>query len=429
MSGVGIHQGYDVSAQHMEISNSVMSCDAQRAQPATSSLKAIACASGNQSAGGTLLFNLPSSPAEFIKDGSAYLRFTLKLTGAGNAGDCAGGNAISSWCSVINRLTLQSNGVLEQIQYYGSVYEPLLMEHTAGFSYYNADYAIMAKQPITVGAAGDYRAVVVLPLLNGAFNSPSGQNFPLCLFPSGLQLQLDLASDFQAIDATNNIGVTFTIENAFFHYEAVDVGMEYVNSLRQTLIAENRLFEMPFVSALVMAVNSAASIDNTFGVGLLSMKSVLTTNIPNRTDISTDPAQTYQGSNNFRVYADGRLLNMWNIPAATANGAYGDPVTQYALLQSALDNMASRVSATGPTPANSAGALTNYTGKFWCTGVSANHFEEHGFLSLQGTKVNQLQVHVELPNLAAAGGSTYFAIFMDCILAISPATGEATVIR
>lgn len=420
MSGVGIQQGYSVSAQHMEISNSVMSSDAQRAQPATSSLKAIACASGTQSAGGTLLFNLPSSPAEFIKDGSAYLRFKVNVTSAGNAGAVTGGNAIASWSSLINRLTLQSNGVIEQVQYYGGVYEPLLMEHTAGFSYFNADYSIMARQPVTVNAA-TASVVVILPLLNGAFNSPSGQNFPLCLFPSGLQLQLDLASDAQALLAAATS--TFTISEAFFHYEGVDVGMEYVNSLRQSLIAENRLFEMPFVSALVMAVNSAASIDNTFGVGLLSMKSVLTTNIPTTAQTAAR-LQTYQGSKNFRVYADGRLLNMWNIPE-NANG--GDIPSQYALLQSSLDNMASRVSATGPTPADAADALTKYSTYYWATGVSANHFQEQGFLSLQGTKVNQLQVHVEFNNTAA--GSTYFCIFMDCILAISPATGEATVIR
>jgi len=417
MSGVGIHQGYDVSAQNLEISNSVMSCAAQRAQPASSSLKAIACASGSQQSGGILLFNLPSNASGFIKDGSAYLRFTLTI--AGTAADTVtGGNAISSFESLITRLTLQSNGVLEQIQYYGSVFSPLLMEHTAGYSYFNSDYQIMTSPTITIGTNGS-AATIVLPLLNGAFNSPSGQNFPLCLFPSGLQLQCDLASDAQALTAAH--AATFTISNAFFHYEEVDVGMEYVNSLRQSLIAENKLFEMPFISALVMAVSSASVIDNTFGCGLLSMKSVLTTNIPTYAQTATK-YQTYQGSYNFRVYADGRLLNQWVVPSSSANSSYGDVPCQYALLQSSLDNMASRVSSSGP-----AMSLATYQSQYWATGVSSNHFEEHGFLCLQGTKVNQLQVHLELPN--ASAGSTYFAIFMDNILCISPATGEATVIR
>lgn len=414
MSSSGVHSGYNVSAQELEISNSVMSATGSRAQPASSSLKAIACASGTQSAGGILLFNLPSSPSEWIKDGSAYLRFTVNVTGTGTDA-IAAGNAIGSFCSVIQRLTLQSNGVLEQIQYYGSVYEPLLMEHTAGYSYYNSDYAIFAKPSVAL-AAGVASFTVVLPLLNGAFNSPNGQNFPLCLFPSGLQLQLDLASDAQALIAANP--AAYTISNAFFHYEAVDVGMEYMNSLRHSLIAENKLFEMPFISSLNMAVGSAATIDQTFGVGLLSMKSVLTTNLPTRVQTAA-AVQSYQGSREFRVYADGRLLNMFAIPQ-NVNG--GDVTVQYAMLNSALDNMASRTSSSGP-----AITAANYQSTYWATGVSSNHFEEHGFLCLQGTKVNQLQIHLELPSVAA--GSTHFAIFYDGILCISPATGEATVIR
>jgi hypothetical protein len=439
---------FSISAQQSDIANAVVSSSARRAQPASASLVNIVSQSSSQGQGGQVLINLGNTPNTFIKNGTVYLRFKLTATTTAIAGadqwirsgsaTCAATSAASaapasgnnyqapnvgSWSSVISRLTISAgSNVLEQINNYNVFHEAMLL-HTSGnyglqdmqlleggqcsASAYSADTWKVAAS----AAAGQVRsAYVTIPLFAGVFNAQDNKDFPLGLLQGGIQIVADLASDAMTFTATD-CAPTLTVSEASLSYEAVQVSGEYMNALRAELAQSGQLFQMPFVSALVMNVGALATLDVTYGVGLASVKAVLFTN--KNTPAITAPKYSLADScNQLRIYADGKLQNMFQI---------SDVPTFYAELNRALGSLASRTSTSGVLD-----MFSGYASKYFYGGLSFNKFNEGG-LTMSGTPCSQLQFHLE--RTLTAAGQTYILIFYDAILAASPLSGESSIVR
>lgn len=441
MSGASaVDPQYSISAQMSDIASAVVSSSSRRAQPSQCSLVNIVSQSSSQGQGGQVLINLGNTPNTFIKNGSVYLRFKLTATTTAIAGadqwirtgsaTCgaslsatAGANNVGSWAQVISRLTISAgSNVLEQINNYNVFHEGLLL-HTSGnyglqdlqlleggqysASAYSADtWKVANTNPVgTVKSA-----YVCIPLFAGVFNAQDNKDFPLGLLQGGIQIVADLASDAMAFSATD-CAPTMTISEASLSYEAVQVSSEYMNALRGELAQSGQLFQMPFVSALVMNVGASAVLDVVYGVGLASVKAVLFTN-KNTPAITAIKYSLADACNTLRVYADGKLQNNFQI---------ADIATFYAELNRALGNMASRTSTSGVPD-----MYSGYATRYFYSGLSFNKFNEGG-LTMTGTACSQLQFHLE--RTLTSAGQTYILIFYDAILTASPMSGESAVIR
>jgi hypothetical protein len=433
-------QQVSISAQMSDIPNSVTPSNARRSQPAQSSLVSIVSQSSDQGQGGQVLINLGNTPNTFIKNGSCYLRFkvtattTVKATAdqwirPGTALCSASlsaqepANHPGSFSSLIQRLTVSAGAnVLEQINNY-NVYHEALSLHTAGnYSLldqrileggqysnvaYDADTWKVAKD-VDVGAQRS--AWVTLPLFAGVFNANDNKDFPLGLLQGGVQIVLDLASDAYALKATD-CAPRMTISSASFSYEAVQVSSEYMNAVRGSLAQQGQLFQMPFVSALCMNVGALATLDVTYGVGLSSLKAVLFTNKNNAAQNAQNLSLS-DSSKTLRIYADGKLQNNFQVD---------DIATFYVELNRSLGNLTSRTSTSG-----NALMYNGYAANFFYGGLAFNKFNESG-LTMTGTACSQLQFHLE--RTLTAAGQTYILMIHDCILMVSPVSGESSVAR
>jgi len=429
-----------VSAQQSDIANAITPSMARRAQPASASLVSIVSQSSAQGAGGQVLINLGNTPNTFIKNGSVYLKFKVTATTTVNAGAdqwirpgtalctaalnaTASTNNVGSWSSVIQRLTISAGAnVIEQINNY-NIYHELLGLHTAG------NYALLDQQILEGGqysasaydadtwkvanavAAGATRSAwITIPLFAGCFNASDNKDFPLGLLQGGVQIVCDLASDAFALKATD-CAPRMTISDASLSYEAITVSSEYMNAVRASLAQGGQLFQMPFVSALVMNVAGSAVLDVVYGVGLSSLKSVIFTN----KNSAVQTAQNYSLADSptvLRIYADGKLQN---------NFQMSDIATYYAELNRALGNLASRSSTSGHSD-----MYKNFHDRFFYSGLSFNKFNEGG-LTMTGTPCSQLQFHLE--RTLTAAGQTYVFMLYDALLLVSPVSGESSVVR
>lgn len=441
MSGASaVDPQYSISAQMSDIASAVVSSSSRRAQPSQCSLVNIVSQSSSQGQGGQVLINLGNTPNTFIKNGSVYLRFKLTATTTALAGadqwirtgsaTCgaslsatAGTNNVGSWAQVISRLTISAgSNVLEQINNYNVFHEGLLL-HTSGNyglqdlqlleggQYSASAYSADTWKVANASAIGTVKsAYVCIPLFAGVFNAQDNKDFPLGLLQGGIQIVADLASDAMAFSATD-CAPTMTVSEASLSYEAVQVSSEYMNALRGELAQSGQLFQMPFVSALVMNVGASAVLDVVYGVGLASVKAVLFTN-KNTPAITAIKYSLADSPTALRIYADGKLQNNFQV---------ADIATYYAELNRALGNMASRTSTSGVPD-----MYSGYATRYFYSGLSFNKFNEGG-LTMTGTACSQLQFHLE--RTLTSAGQTYILIFYDAILTASPMSGESAVIR
>lgn len=432
---------YSISAQISDIPSSVSASTAKRSIPADCSLVNIVSQSSDQTSGGQILINLPNTPNTFIKNGSVYLRFKLSAkttvlsnadqwirsgSAIGNAelnAQASSGKNVGSWSSAIQRITISAGSqVLEQINNYNVFHEALLLHSGGGYSQYDMQlleggqfgasaYSADTWKVANAAAVGTTvgNVYVTIPLFCGLFNAQDGKDLPLGLMSGGLQVMVDLAPDNWTFAATN-CSPTMIVSQASLSYEAVTVSSEYVNGLRADLAQQGQLFQMPFVSSLIMNVGSLATLDVTYGVGLNSLKAVLFT------QKATPVITAYKYSiadapTALRVYADGKLQN---------NFQMSDITTYYAELNRALGNLQSRTSTSGV-----ADMLVHYHDQYFYSGLSFNKFND-GNLTFTGTKCQQLQFHLEKTGTA---GSTFIMMFYDAILTVSPLSSECAVLR
>jgi len=423
-------QGYDTA-------DSLGSSMSRRAQPSECSLVNIVSQSGTQSSGGQILINLANTPNTFIKNGSVYLRVRLSMTNViAAAGDSAylSSSPTGSWASIINRITVScGSNVIEQINNYGLAHHEVLLLHASSGNYFQQDMKLLEcglnndqgvgyvqgvnqfqwANGVGIGL-GTRFVILTIPLFLGSINNPQeNKNFPLGLLTGGCQVLIDLnnfATASYKSAGTNGLVTDFSVSQASISYEAIKVSSEYMNALRGSLAQSNQLFQMPFVSSLVMNVASSAVLDVTYGLGLNSMKAVLFTQKPSAGNVLK--VNKYNESKVLRVYADGKLQNNYNID---------DRTTYYAELNRSLGNLASRSSTSGPSD-----MFQNYDTLYFYSGVAFNKLNDSS-LAMTGSACQQLQFHLE--STPIAGDSTFIVIFYDCVLTASPMSGEVSILR
>lgn len=442
MSVYNVDPEYSVSALNSNVPPSILPSMAQRPIPGTSSsLVQIQSQSSTQLAGGLLQINIPNSPNTYIKAGSSFLKMqvTLTLTGTATANiSITGGNSAMNWASLILRATLAAGpNVLEQINQYATMDE-LLVTHAGSAGYFQGNMGSLYGQQIGVAAADGanpvYYFTVCIPVSFGLLNSAEELHFPLGLLNSGLQVSFDLQGDLnQAIYCPSGSGitaVTYSIANVSYCYEAIKVPVEHFASLRAQMASDGSLYQLPYVSALNMSLSAASgTVDQTFGVGLSSLKGVFSCIKP-ASAFGTAYLSARHGLTQWRALLDGAIINQYSLPQIAASNSNSE-VEFYVDLQRALGVLGSVVRTAGPASFNSVlripgGAVpsTPYNTNYFWTGLGCNKFAEHG-LTYTGQAVSQLQIHGE----TITGGSTmYLILFYDSCLFIN-AQGDLSVNR
>jgi hypothetical protein len=349
--------------------------------------------------------------------------------------------------------------ILEQINQY-QVYDELLNVHAGSVGYYNGNMVVLCGQQIVVpnGTASGttYAITVCLPMNFGLLNSSEEQHFPLGLLNAGLQFQFDLQGDLnQAVYFQGGCGVSrvdYAISNVSFNYEAIKMPSDHFQALRQQMMSDGSLYQLPYVSALNMSIGALATIDQTFGVGLSSLKAALVTLKP----ASTASRQQYSsraGMTQFRVLLDGQMINQYSLPQVPTNlnaenEFYVDLQRALGLLSSVVRtagfyNAGTVMSPLGNTcsraeppviTANNAAGTTIYENLFFWAGLGCNRFCEAG-LTYTGTPVSQLQLHAETINTATGGydnataiSTLYLVLIYDSAMFIN-AQGDVSINR
>ena len=371
-----------------------------------------------------------------------------------------GGNAAQNWASLILRATMSCGpNILEQINQY-QVFDELLNLHAGSSGYKDGNMAMLYGQPVITAAnaasGSTYAVTVCVPLNFGLLNSSEEQHFPLGLLNAGLQFQFDLQGDLnQAVYFTGGCGITrvdYAVSNVSFNYEAIKLPPDHFQALRQQMMGDGSLYQMPYVSALNMSIGALATIDQTFGVGLSSLKAALVCLKPAST-VNRQQYSSRAGMTQFRIMLDGQMINQYSIPQVPGNlnaenefyvdlqrslGVLGSVVRTAAMFNNGtvLWPMFSTVSVAEPPVASAANAsgASVYENLFFWAGLGCNRFCEHG-LTYTGTPVSQLQIHAETINTAtgAYDGATaiatlYLVLLYDSALFIN-AQGDVSINR
>jgi hypothetical protein len=153
------------------------------------------------------------------------------------------------------------------------------------------------------------------------------------------------------------------------------------------------------------------------GLGLSSIRGIVLHPILTSREVGTAvKAPSQNGLNNARFYVDGALVSNFDL---------ADSVQQYASLNNAFGNLASRSScSTNLLVGGSAMTRATYVSDCFATGCSVEKFNEVG-LQFAGSQCSNLQIIID--GLTAAA-NIYSFIFHDTLLVLA-ADGSASVVR
>jgi hypothetical protein len=193
------------------------------------------------------------------------------------------------------------------------------------------------------------------------------------------------------------------------------------------------LYQLPFYSALNMSIAATATVDQTLGVGLSSLKGVFTTIKP-ASALATAYASARRGLTQHRVSLDGQLVNQYSLPQIQT-GTTNSDVEFFVELNRALGALGSTTRTAGPAdfattniPAanvNGADFQSTYETAYFWTGLCCNKFSEHG-LTYSGSSVSQVQIHGET---IANTGVTYYLIMIYDACCFINAQGDVSINR
>jgi len=370
--------------------SSLDSNDSPQAMKGSVRQASIASSSGDQTAGGLVLFNIPAQNASitrrsmFIRarvqlaytntlppytssSASTYFQGpgilvaadTMSTTGTALSQTGAYIPQLSNAYAIAQRSTVFSGGqVLDQVNFLCDVMSGLILPHSTNRDWLTNDGAnLIALAQIGIPQATTTNSTlywdIALPVVHSMFNSE--RDFPLYLLGPGtpLSIQMDLTSITRALKlATSGVTVAnnFTLTQASLCYEAVDLPGEFVDSMRSRI--KSSPFVLPQLSYIVTQLPLSALASYTVGVNCSSIRAAYV--VPfSANSYSTDPtvafnynragatdvgititAGNYTGTN-WQVFADGRLVNSINCdnPAITfaelkqaLNGSVSNPL-------------------------------------------------------------------------------------------------------
>lgn len=396
--------------------------------------------SGNQQAGGVLNFQISTGVGQgYMKRGSCYLRTKIRVTcGADSSAaastclfDAAAAATVQSFggplaiaSHVINRLTLLSGGsVIEQINNYHVVAD-ILNAHASSKDYMTADAGMYenafqnfnASTCDSVNAGGtEFVITVTIPLLSGLLQG--AHHIPLFLLSGNLQLQLDLNPIASAFCG----GVqTAGFENNTLMYEQLSVDAVMEATLKQSLMRAP--FQIPFNSfvTLAAAIGAAGTVSQPIGLNLSSVYGVLVAQVAAPSTLENRKHMIKNGLSKINLFADGRLVNSYDINSDPL--VYAEMNKVFNLAFDANRSSTLGVNTELTAAANSAKRF-QFNTYVHTAGVCMTRVSEEGVV-MAGSPVNQALVELTVTGAATA----YYIVPHQLIFTVDIA-GTAAVIR
>jgi hypothetical protein len=403
-----------ISASSSEIPQSILSSNAPRPINSRVGLKQTLSSTASQNSSGTMLFQLGCGAGQgFLKSNSLYLYCTVGVTQGANTWYF---NLSGDVQSIIQRCTLYLNGqICEQIQAYNKINQAM-DNHCATAGYNQNDLFVLSGKGLVT--ANNATINVATPIKLGILNSQ--QDLPLFLFNTA-QLEINLETVGQAILGITSAVTEYQVTNARLIYQVYYPDTEYENSMRAVL-ASGKLYQAPFKTWYNIVVNNAGSTVKNVPIGL-NMSSVMGIfHFAQLNDTTTTNVKLATGDTpaNFRVFADGQLLNSYNLDNVPmifgemkrALNCFGDPER-------------SSVSATSTTLVPKNFASGEFSSNAFLGGLSLNKTFESGF-AMSGSAVGQLLA--EITNAGSANTNLYICTAYSQILTVD-AMGNIALIR
>jgi hypothetical protein len=379
--------------------------------------KLVSIASNNgssSSASGMLYFNIPSNLG-YLKPGSTYVKFQFSATTTGAAAYGFNMGVSRSAASLFNRVSLSVGGNQVEVINNYNVFQDLLLSHASTRDYVNYDASITEGTTRTNFASGTTYFLTV-PISSSILQNAKG--FPLFMTQGGLNLQIDLETAARAVKS----GLTYTITNAILCCDVMQVDNNLQQELRNELISNERLYEIPMVSVQALQTNRAIATDLNYiaGVNLMSLLSVFWAEITVGVDTGTDQKLILNpmSAANDAVAYDRQLL----IDGVKQNSfAIQSNAQVYQELQRCL----------GCITDGKITSFTDYqdypTQSFW-NAISCAKVDENDCV-MRGTPVNSLQLILNSNGQNPAASNCYIFMVYDSVLTISPSSGLVSVAK
>jgi hypothetical protein len=372
------------------------------ANTAARRIVSVASQSGTVAAGQPLLFQLPANMgAGFMVSGSAYIKFTVAVTQAGNppAYNWAFKQS-GSGSSIFQRVSAILSGQnVESINMYNKLYNNLML-HATNKPYLDSDAKVIE------GFASSFdtqTATVCVPIALGCLNS--NQHLPLFLLSSAL-LQFDTESVIQAIQQNSANAVTsYEVRNATVCFEQLIPEPAYEQGIKAMLAS--RVYQMKLDTWHNSRYAHQATVTQTIGLNSSSVRAILWGSVP---AAAQDNAgfQLASAQTRCQVFADGALVHNSQLNCETP----ADCAESYAEAQRCLGLMfdsgrtSTCVSVTAAVYSTTALTRANYHNGAFLGGISLNRETlDNGSFSFVGQPVQNAVISW---NGTAINGGEFF---------------------
>ena len=406
-----------------DIPSSIMSTPVIRPRYKSSVRQVVAISnSGDQSNGGLIQVQIPSTSNAFLKSSSAYFRFQLTVV-RGTTGQTLGmnGGAVGSASSVINRVTVQSGGNnLESILYYSIAEQMFLLNKTNSNWLTSEASAMEGANRTDLGSVNSLNTTFefCVPLISGLFNSQN--DVPLCLLSSPLTVLFELQSNpfIAFVDSATSI-TSWTLSYAGICYSQLEVDQMYIQELKQAL-NQGQMYTIPSQTIQLQALQTQSSINYLLALSCNSLQSVHFTNVTNPSAQTSKMYFTANGLQICNIFLDGFLLNQigdFNVSKYCAQvfaesrkswNPIGDPNISMSILPDG--------SGAGYVCQND--QTCNYLTKYFSCGVSSQNYRESN-LSFTGSSSQLLRFEINMNGNIPSNTTTYILAVFDVLFSIS----------
>lgn len=424
MTSYSQHRTYNLAASVSDIPDELASSSLKSPIPSNIKTVSVVAQNGTQNASGFNTFYISNSG--YLMPGTSYLRATITPVGAA-AGNTYGfaGNAHAAH-AIIRQLTINMGNVpIELINYYNNIAD-LMLTHASNGNFVNGDGAILMNAGDTVASNTVNTPIdVVIPLFcSGLLNGDRA--IPLWLLPSGLQIQIDYDTLFNAL--TTSAGSTYTgytVSNAQFCYQHVDVDESFKQAVRARMMGmegEPALYQLNLTSFMnsKFAKGTSNVLSSTIGCNLSSLSSALYTITQDPAAANTEKyyfARTVGAASDFLCLLDGQRYNNQQLNTV--------PVI-YAEMNKAL-SLLGDVSATYAFPqVSQASTRTDYETQGFLGGQSFKRFVSN--LAMTGSRCTNFSFTLTTSGGENAADNVLVFLIYDSIITIS-ATGDVAQIR
>lgn len=277
--------------------------------------------SGNATAGGTSVLQIPCGASAGIMM-NPYLTFKVQFTGT-KAKSLKFKGASLSASALINRLSTYVNSVqVDNIQNADQVYDALFTHSTSqDWLAYDAKALMLSDVSIAIAnadAPNNVSAVknAVLPLI-GLLGSQ--QAFPLYLINGQLQIQLDYNVINRAVWSADADVSAISISDVQLVYDRLQPEQAFIDSVRGQM-AQGQNFVYAYTNYQSVPKVSASNSTFNYGLNVSSLRGVIQTSVLTA-DLSSATAQgksLNNGLTQFRVSLDGRLVNSNTLNSSSA---------------------------------------------------------------------------------------------------------------